>query len=269
MPSLGFVELTGSAARRQLARRAPSDVDHGGILSQNEAPTMRFASYVLSAFFCVATVTSCSASKASPPEYDDVDVAGRSVNPDGVAYPTDHIGGSARASGRPGNRIPNFTFMAYVDGDRSKGLQPVSLADYYDPTSKRAKILDLQVSATWCSFCSEVTKATVPVKESLAKDGAVFLEVVVGGASQTAGPSLDEVNGWLADHSSNVTTAIDVRAHRLGAVGVVATVVPFDILVDLRTMEMLDASGGAPQNFDISSYVHEGLRFVATHPPTY
>lgn len=236
------------------------------------AIVMRWASRSLLVFASASAsalvLASCSSSKPAPAEFDDPDVAGRDTNPDGVPYPTDHIGSAQRAGGRPGDRIPNFSFQAYVDGDRS-ALKTVSLADYFDPTGKRYKVMDLQVSATWCGVCSQVTTSTVPVKEKLLKEGAVILEVIVAGASPSAGPSLEEVESWMTSHKSNVTTAIDVRGHRLGNIGVNRELVPYDILIDLRTMEILDASPGAPQNFDISSYAHEGLTFVASHPPAY
>ena len=230
---------------------------------------MRTSHFFAALVALTGVVVSCAPTKQEPAEYDDPDVAGHTTNPDGVAYPTDHIGGTQRAGGRPGDRIPNYTFMAYVDGDRAAGLKPVSLADFYDPTSKRAKILDLQISATWCSVCSQVTTSTVPVKAELAKEGALFLEVIVAGNAPSAGPSLEEVDAWVTSHHSTVTTAIDVRGHRLGNIGVDRTLVPYDVLLDLRTMEILDASPGAPQNFDIASYAHEGLTYVGTHAPSY
>ena len=46
-----------------------------------------------------------------------------------------------------------------------------------------------------------------------------------------------------------------------------ATTVPYDILVDLRTMEILDSSAGAPVN--VARYVREGIAWVDTHPPSY
>lgn len=221
------------------------------------------------ALLVVATTPSCAASKKAPEELDDPDVAARTTNPDGVPYPTDRIGGAERASGRAGDRIPNFTFQAYVDGDRAAGLKTVSLADYYDPTGKRAKILDLQVSAIWCAVCSSVTEATVPVKEKLRAEGGVVLEVIVAGASPSAGPAPSEVESWLVRHQSNVTTAFDVRGRRLRGIGIDPNAVPYDILIDLRTMEILDSSVGAPLNFDVAKYVREGLQFVATHGPSY
>jgi hypothetical protein len=214
-------------------------------------------------------VASCSSSSDSDSDFPDPEVPGRSANPDGVPYPTDRLGGAERAAGRPGQRIPNYTFQAYVDGDRAAGLKTISLADYFDPTQKRFKILDIQVSATWCAVCSSVTMSTVPVKEELAKEGVAFLEVIVAGPKTTTGPSMSDVDAWVTRHSSNYTTAIDVRGRRLAEIGIDRTAVPYDLLIDTRTMEILDSSIGAPLNFDVAAYVRDGLKYVATHEPSY
>lgn len=216
-----------------------------------------------------ALASGCASSKSTPDEIDDPQVPGRDVNPDGVPYPTDNLGGQQRAAGRPGQRIPNFTFQAYVDGDRAAGLKTLSLADFYDPTQKRFKIVDLQVAATWCTVCTSVIAATVRVKEKLAAEGVVFLEVLVAGNNPSAGPSLNELDAWVARNKHNYTTAVDVRAQRLGGIGIDAKAVPYDLLIDARTMEILDSSVGAPQNYDVEKYAREGLQYVASHPPSY
>jgi hypothetical protein len=214
-----------------------------------------------------ALATSCASSKDTPPEFTEPQVAGRDVNPDGVPYPADHLGGNQHAGARLGDRIPNFTFQAYVDGDRAAGLKTISLADYFDPTQKRFKILDLQVAATWCAVCSAVADETVKVKSDLTKEGVVFLEIVVAGASPSVGPSLGEVDDWMLRHQSNYTTGIDVRGHRLAGIGIDRTQVPYDIVVDLRTMEILEASAGPPKDYDVAKFGHAALTYVATHPP--
>jgi hypothetical protein len=194
-------------------------------------------------------------------------VPGRDTNPDGVPYPTDHLGGNKRVGGRPGDRIPNLTFQGYVDGDRSQGLQAVSLADYFDPSQKRYKILHLEIAATWCTICASEADATVTVKEPLGARGIAYVEIIVAGPTAGAGPALSDVTGWMDRHQSNFTTAIDVHARRLGAIGIHGDVMPWDVLLDTRTMEILDSSGGAPA--DIGIFDQDFLDFVNTHPPSY
>src|SRR5262245_29945834 len=70
------------------------------------------------------------------------------TNPDGVLYPTDNIGRLPRKLSPPtsGNRIANFKFMGYPDADESKGLQPLSLADYFDPSGQRYRLIHIQAA---------------------------------------------------------------------------------------------------------------------------
>lgn len=207
--------------------------------------------------------TGCS---EQPEEFADPDLALVEKNPDGEPYPTDHIGGRKRTGTRVGDRMPNFTFKAYRNG-RANGLETISLAEYYDPQQKRNKVLHIQVAATWCAICSSELEATVSVTEPLKKRGVVFLEVLVSGATAGKGPSLAEVDAWIDRHETNFPTGIDVRARRLGTVGVSVSAMPHDILIDTRTMEILDSSIGAP--LDVGVYVLDGLKFVTEHPPSY
>ena len=42
---------------------------------------------------------------------------------------------------------------------------------------------------------------------------------------------------------------------------------PHDVLIDTRTMEILDSSVGSP--LDVGKYVLDGLEFVNSNPPSY
>ena len=217
---------------------------------------------------CIAALlpsSGCS-SKEGPEELADPDLPVVATNPDGVPYPTDRLGGQERRRGSPGDRIPNLTFRAYRSG-RAGGLETVSLAEYYDPGARRHKVLHVQLAATWCAVCSSELSATVPVAAPLREEGVVFVEVIVSGQTPGAGPSLAEVDAWVDRHGTTFPTAIDVRARRLGPLGVSGAVMPHDILVDTRTMEILDSSVGAP--LDVAVYVRDGLRFVEENPPSY
>jgi hypothetical protein len=228
----------------------------------NEAMRL-WSSLLLSGVASLCGSPGCS---SAPAELSDPDVPPHATNPDGVPYPADHIGSRPRVGKNPGDRIPNLTFEAYVNGDKSQ-LKVVSLADFYDPTSKKYKMLHIEGAATWCAICGEVADATVIVKPAFEPKGIVYLEVLVSGATQGKGPSGDEVNGWIDTHHSNYTTAYDVRARRMSTVGVDGTVMPYDIYVDLRTMEIDESSGGAPA--DIGLYDQGKLQEITGRPPAY
>ena len=217
----------------------------------------RFGTLVLVA------IASCS---SDPEEYDDLQLPEVTTNPDGIPYPTDHLGGNERTSARPGDRIPSFTFQGYRDGDRSKGLTAISLADYYDPSQARNKVLYIQFAATWCAVCSGELKATVTMTEKAREKGIVLLEVVVSGPAAGKGPSLEEFDGWIDRHGTNFSTAIDVRAKRTSRIGVNGSAMPQNMLIDTRTMEILDSSLGAPS--DVGVYALGALDFVEKNPPS-
>lgn len=222
-----------------------------------------FRRLLWSAVVCGA-VTTASCGSSTSDAFEDPDVVGREANPEGVPYPTDHIGAAERTRSRPGDRIPNFHFQGYVNGDRSK-LQTISLADYFDPDRKHHRLLVLQFAATWCAYCSTELTDTLRVKDELAAEGAVFLEILVSGAKLQQGPSLDEAQAWMARHNTTISMALDVGARRVGRIGVDGSVMPFDARIDTRTMEILEASGGSPA--DVAKYVREGLEFVNKNPP--
>jgi hypothetical protein len=228
---------------------------------------LRFLARALASIVLAGAAASCSASKDTPPDFPDPDVPGHDTNPDGLAYPTDHIGGTPHHSRTAGDRIPNFTFEAYVNGDRAAGLKTISLADYFDPQQKRNKVLHIEVSAVWCTICSSVTSETVKIKEQLATEGVVYLEVMTAGNRAGAGPSLGEVDDWVTRHQSNLTTAIDVSARRMASIGVDPGVRPWDIVVDTRSMEILESSGGSP--IDVATYDRSYLKVVASYSPPY
>jgi hypothetical protein len=234
------------------------------VVHASHAPYAPYAALAALAALAVVPIGAC---KGDPEEFDDPDVPGRSTNPDGVPYPTDSLGSAKRVGKIPGDRIPNLTFQAYVDGDVSKGLAVVSLADFYDPNQTRNKVLHIEGAATWCEICASEADATTTAKAFMNGKGVVYLEVIVSGPTQQRGPSLGDVTGWMSAHKSNFSTAIDVRARRMSGIGVDGTVMPWDILIDTRTMEILDSSGGAPA--DIVDYDSQFVDFVNTHPPSY
>jgi hypothetical protein len=128
-------------------------------------------------------------------------------------------------------------------------------------------VLHLQIAATWCTICSSELEATIGIKDQATALGVVFVEVIVSGVSAGKGPSTDEVDDWITRHGSNITTAVDVRARRLGPLGIDPAAMPHDILIDTRTMEILDSSVGAP--LDVGRYVQSATRWVDANPPSY
>ena len=87
----------------------------------------------------------CSSTPSTP--FVDPDVPAVSVNPDGLAYPTDHIGTRARSKVRAGDRLANFAFQGYLDGNPQGTLKTLAMADLYDPDANRSRLLHIHGAA--------------------------------------------------------------------------------------------------------------------------
>jgi len=225
---------------------------------------MRSAAYF---FVFLSTAAACSSSSSggstTTAAFKDDDVPGRDANPDGVPYPTEDLGPKARTELRRGQRIPNLTFQGYVGSNRAEGLKPVSLADYYDPDAKRYKLLNIMLAGTWCQPCDAQTQQMIPAEAELKPEGVVVLAALVNGPSPGYGPQLSDLDAFIDKHKTDYTMVIDVRAHRfLGLWQFDA--LPVNALVDTRTMEILDASVGAPSSY--RTYVKTGLGALAAGP---
>src|SRR5258706_7921177 len=144
-------------------------------------------------------------------DYTDDSASAASKNPDGVAYPTAHLGGRARGVGQngkpnktPGDVMRNLKFMGYPDGDASKPLQPMSLADFYDPQAKRSTIIHIMYSDGWCPDCQQelavLVKALKDPKVDYRKKGVVYLEAVGEGTSQGSPAMKVDLDAWVNGH---------------------------------------------------------------------
>ncbi len=170
---------------------------------------------------------------------------GNGVNPDGVAYPSPAAGygRSARNGSTPGSVMANFKFQGYLDGDASKGLTTISLADYYDPCNKRYKLIHLTVGAVWCQPCFQETDALVASESSLAAQHVLVLQALDDGPVAGTPATPGDLDYWTKSHKSNFTEMLDPGLQNLSGFFNAASV-PWNADLDPRTMEILDASGG-------------------------
>ncbi len=196
-------------------------------------------------------------------DFDDVDVVGHDHNPDGVPYPTGQLGATPRQGTIPGDIIPNFMFRGYLDGTTSGGLRTVSLADVYDPSGERNLVVHLMAVAMWCPVCSEQTKAMVAAQPALRAEGAVVVQAVIMGPDPDVPPDRCDLVNWIQERNANFTVVLDVNARRIASVAAI-TAIPWNALIDARTMEVLQADLGAPQ--DYAAYVRSALDWVAANP---
>ena len=184
-------------------------------------------------------------------------------------YPTADIGIVARKGSVAGNRIQNYKFIGYgTDNsaaklDTSKGTGSVQLADYFDPASSKYAIIILNVAARWCGPCNQETDEIVSgVAATYGPQKVVFVQAVTEGLDYKAA-TMDDLNGWIGDHTNNFTTLLDPSQQNLG-VFFDRAAIPFNAVIDARSMEILYAGTGAPSNF--GQFLDKYLNLVKTIP---
>jgi len=152
-----------------------------------------------------------------------------------------------------------------VDGDVNSGIKLVSMADLYDPDGKRNKILHLMEAAMWCPICSGQTTDMKPAIPALRADGVVVVQAIIDGPTRGADPDRCDLESWVESRDLPFTVVFDAGAKRVGPVAQLRAV-PWNALIDTRTMEVLDVMEGRPDDYE--AYIRWGLDWVAANPPS-
>lgn len=193
----------------------------------------------------------------------DGDVEGSSTSPYGTAYPTGDFGFRARQGTVAGQLVPNLAFHGYPGSGAAAGLQTVSIADFYDPEARNHRVLLLSVVVMWCSHCVAETEELAAAAAVLRSEGAEILQVAIEGPDTGVAPDRCDLEAWKEQNATTFTVAVDGLARRLSAYTAITTI-PYNALVDARTMEVLDVTEG--QITDVAAYVRAGLDWVDSHP---
>jgi hypothetical protein len=190
---------------------------------------------------------------------------GPSTNPDGIPYPDPNggYGHMPRSGSTPGSVIANLHFLGYVNGDVSKGLQNISLADYYDPCQKRLKLLHLSVAGVWCGPCNQETQALVSAESYLQQNEIVVLQALSDGAMEGVGATQSDLTYWANHYKMTFTVMLDPGPTQFGGF-FNAAAIPWNADVDPRTMELVDAATGWAG--DVMTEFSTGLAAVAAKP---
>ena len=208
---------------------------------------MNKASLLLAAAFCV--MTACSSEQTTPEQ--DTGLQGESgeieapdANPYGVAYPTANLGTQPRSGSKPGNRINNYKFLGYPDGNPANGLQPMSLAQFFDPEGRQYKLLHIQASGVWCVYCQKETEVVTPLAPKLKEKQVVWVVSLAEGPTQGKPSTQKDLDGWIAEYKSPFPHFLDPGNKNLG-VFYDAAALPWNANINAKTMEILTAGTGA------------------------
>ncbi|MBK8217771.1 MAG: redoxin domain-containing protein [Myxococcales bacterium] len=197
---------------------------------------------------------------------------GKETNPDGVPYPTTRIGTKPAThepprQGTPGDVMKNFKFYGYPKGDKSQGLQQVSLADYFDPQTKNFRLIHIQAAAVWCGPCNQEAKAAASIAGELKEKKVAWLAVLVETAKRGSPSTQGDLDKWLSAYPSDFSHVLDPNNAQFG-VFFDAAAVPWNAQLDARTMEILHASTGGPGTAEgVRTEVDGWLKFLDGYAP--
>jgi hypothetical protein len=184
------------------------------------------------------------------------------TNPAGDKYPTENIGTTPRKGEKPGNLIQNFKFLGYPDADKSQGLKPISLAQYYDPTGSKYRIIHIQAAGVWCSACQAETQTVVPMKAVLEEKKAVWLVSLAEGPTPGQPSKQKDLDGWIAEFKSPYTHFLDPGNANLGPF-YDRTALPWNANIDAKTMEILTSgTGGIVKTEGIIEEIDNALKLA-------
>lgn len=229
----------------------------------------------LGIFAALALVVSCGSSSSTSGAQQDrgvepgggqggSTVEGTDANPYGKPYPKTNIGYQARSGSRAGNIMRNYKFLGYPGGDSSKGLQPISLADYFDPEMRQYKIIHFTAGALWCPPCNQEAQATVPIIPELTQKKVGYIQAIIEGNVRGTPSVAKDLDIWKERHSINYTIFLDPGQQNLGQF-FDAAAIPWNANLDARTMEILSSAVG--YNPDMKREFDEWLKWVEENPP--
>jgi hypothetical protein len=184
----------------------------------------------------------CSGGAMTYVPMPDADLSGASVNPDGTAYPTTNLGGRPRTATQAGQTFPNLTLQGVRSAATMDTPAVVSTAEYFDPTGARYDLLHVIGIFMWCPHCNNETNnlSTIPAWQADHRVAVVQIAMLGYG---NASPSWSELQKWVGDHSLNFPVLVDGQGAQLGQYFSV-NYVPLNIVVNPRTMEVLDVTVG-------------------------
>lgn len=149
-----------------------------------------------------------------------------------------------------GATIEDYSFLGWHDpvaaGYDETKLEEVSLSEYYDPDgSKGLKLIWINASAVWCSVCRTEMKdiKTNGVRAAYEPRGVKMIVTLFEDARSGPAKPTDLRNwGKAAAHSIDFPLVLD-PGFKLGAF-FTSDATPLNMLVDARTMKIVDATMG-------------------------
>jgi hypothetical protein len=164
------------------------------------------------------------------------------TNPDGVPYPTQHIGTSVRTGMKPGSVIANLKLTGYAPN--ASTTSQVKLADVFDPKGYTHDIVALLLQTTWDAPSKNMMKSLA----AAAPSRVAIIAVLGEGTSPGQPATLGDLTAWHAASSFPAAWSVLDPSFSQLPPPLSGNAVPMIIVLDARTMEIVSAEAGAPPN---------------------
>lgn len=160
-----------------------------------------------------------------------------------------------------GSVLANYKFVGYANAMKvSDSLQSIQLAEFYNPTgdgkyeagsvfevgTAKPKALLLTVSAVWCGPCNYEADQILPGLYAKYKpQGGEILLTLADGPTVGVAAKQKSLYNWTQKYDVDYPASID-PTYKLGAL-FEADAFPANIIVDARTMKIVEVISGAPE----------------------
>ena len=188
-----------------------------------------------------------------PAAPEDFEPAGQIANPEIVYAPAPY--GVSK-----GSIIANFQFVGFPNAmEDNGGFRLIQLADFYNPTGNevfpegslygagtaKPKALLIDVASVWCGPCNDEADYVLPGKYLQYKpQGGEFLLMLADGKDPGEPATGESLRKWTTKYEVDFPAAFD-PSYKLGNL-FVADVFPQNMIINTRTMEIVEVIGGAP-----------------------
>lgn len=165
----------------------------------------------------------------------------------------------------PGNILKGYLFEGYVDPSQGIGesrRKEINMCSFYDPTgdgewgpgspfeegSPKPKAIMLNLSAVWCQPCREEASNVLPKEYALyGPEGLEIVMVLADTTTPGESAGWKELETWVSAYDVQYVGTIDTDrelANEFTGIGSY----PVNMLVDPRTLQVVEAIQGVPQS---------------------
>jgi hypothetical protein len=166
-----------------------------------------------------------------------------------------------------GDVVPNIAFLGYEHLDptttidvKAEEVGAVRFSDFYDPNGDLGlSFLYVSVQYVWCGPSNQQEDFTnggnwtgantgnAGMALEYASKGVRFMTLIADGPTSSVEATVDDLRNWVTHHEARISEAI--LPHDALAINVLDAAAPYNMIIDVRTMRIVDVEVGFDSNF--------------------